>query len=67
MKCGEKDFRVLDINHINPNEKNIPKKRNYTMEFRVKDWEKSMDNLELMCANCHRKHTWEQRDYGKYV
>jgi len=67
VQCGEDDFRVLDINHKNREEKNIPKKRNYSWEFRVKDWLSNMNNLELLCANCHRKHTWAQMGYGKYV
>jgi 5-methylcytosine-specific restriction endonuclease McrA len=66
-QCGITDYRVLDINHIDRLKKNIPLKRNYSWEFRVKDWQKNIENLELLCSNCHRIHTWEQMDYGKYV
>jgi hypothetical protein len=65
-QCGETDFRVLDINHIDRIKKNIPPKRSYSWEFRIKDWLNNMDNLELLCANCHRRHTWKQMEYKNY-
>lgn len=64
VKCGETDFRVLDINHKDRAKKEIPKKRNYSWSFRLKEWEKNFKNLELLCANCHRRHTWGQMKYG---
>ena len=64
VKCGETDFRVLDINHKDRTKKEIPKKRNYSWSFRLKEWEKNFKNLELLCANCHRRHTWGQMKYG---
>ena len=66
--CGLKDIRVLDINHIDRNQKKIPPKRQYTWQRRFKEWNENLDNLELLCANCHRIHTWEQMGYGrKYI
>ena len=29
------------------------------------DYGEYKDNLELLCANCHRIHTWEQMGYRK--
>ena len=65
VKCGESDFRVLDINHIDRNKKKKAFKGQYNWGRRFQDWDKNKGNLELLCANCHRKHTWEQMKYGK--
>ena len=64
--CGNDDIRVLDINHINPEKKKRPKNLSYTWQRRLKEWAENEKNLELLCSNCHRIHTWEQRGYGKY-
>jgi len=73
VKCGNKDIRVLDINHINRSKKEKPKSKSgfsmcfsYNSSFRLREWNKNIDNLELLCANCHRIHTWKQMGYGKY-
>lgn len=65
-KCGITDIRVLEINHIDKNKKERPKKLQYTWQRRFKEWNKNKNNLELLCANCHRKLTWKQMEYGKY-
>lgn len=68
--CGESDYRVLDINHKDRTKKEKPKHKNkfsmsfsYNTTFRLKEWTKNIDNLELLCANCHRRHTWKQMGY----
>lgn len=62
VRCGNSDIRVLDINHIDRDRKDRHKQ--YSWLRRLKDWEKHKDNIELLCANCHRIHTWEQMGYG---
>lgn len=64
--CGFSDHRALDINHLDRNKKEIPKHRSYTWQRRLKDWKKNIKTIELLCANCHRIHTWEQMGYGKH-
>lgn len=63
-KCGISDIRVLDINHKDPKKKTIPKDRAFTWQRRLKDWKKNKKSIELLCANCHRVHTWKQMGYG---
>ena len=63
-ECGISDIRVLEINHIDKEKKERPPKREYNWTRRLKEWEKNMSNLELLCANCHRRHTWEQMGWG---
>ena len=66
VKCSNSDIRCLDINHIDRNKKKRPKNKTYTWQYRLKEWSANMDNLELLCANCHRIHTYKQMKYGKY-
>lgn len=63
VKCGISDIRVLDINHIDRKKKT--KIKYYSWQKRLLQWEKDINGLELLCANCHRVHTWEQMGYGK--
>ena len=65
-ECGNNDIRVLDINHKDRTKKIRPKNKVYSWSYRFKEWNKDINNLELMCANCHRIHTWEQMGYGKF-
>lgn len=65
-KCGIGDFQVLEINHIDKDKKERPPKLQYTWQRRLKEWNKNKFNLELLCANCHRKLTWIQMGWGKY-
>jgi hypothetical protein len=66
VKCGISDIRVLDINHKDRNKKVRPKDGKYSWHRRFKEWDKNIKNLELLCANCHRIHTWNQMGYGKF-
>ena len=63
--CGNNDIRVLDIHHKNSTLKKRPPHLHYTVGNRLREWDKNKENLELLCANCHRIHTWEKRNYGK--
>ena len=64
VKCGIFDIRVLDIHHKDHTKKIRPKDGAYTWSRRLKDWEKNIDTIELLCANCHRIHTWQERKFG---
>ena len=64
VKCGISDIRILDINHKDPSKKERPKDRKYNWTRRFKEWNKNFSNIELLCANCHRILTWQQRNFG---
>lgn len=64
VKCDNSDIRVLDINHIDRNKKIRPQNGIYNWSHRLKEWNSNVDNLELLCANCHRIHTYKQMNYG---
>lgn len=60
-RCGNDDPRVLDVDHIDAKKKLRPKHRNYPTPIRVQLWEKETGNLQILCANCHRIKTCEDR------
>ena len=64
IRCGISDIRVLDINHKDRSKKTKANKSQYTWQYRLKDWKANIGNLEILCANCHRIHTWEQMNYN---
>jgi hypothetical protein len=59
--CGNNDFRVLDFDHIDPSKKsfNIGKQASQGIAF--KSIMKEIDKCQVLCANCHRIKTWEDR------
>jgi hypothetical protein len=65
--CGESDFRCLEFDHINPEDKA------HTISRMIQEMQ-SIDNIKLeltkcrvMCCNCHRKHTAEQFGWYKML
>lgn len=61
--CGIDDYRVLDIDHIDPTKK-LRFKQGRVWSYRFKDWAANAGNLRLLCANCHRLRTWAQMGHG---
>ena len=65
VKCGETDIRVLEFNHIDPSQKYFEVSRllqNYGMQKLIDE----IDKCEVLCANCHAKHTSEQNNSYRY-
>src|SRR3990167_2335327 len=56
--CGISDPIVLEINHTDRSKKH--RSKHYTWSRRFKDWELNIKNIELLCANCHRRFTRKQ-------
>ncbi len=52
--CGINDWRVLEVDHINPAKKKRPRKWTHRSPTRFSLWAQEIDNLQLLCANCHR-------------
>ena len=66
VRCGEDDPRVFDMDHINPDLKN------YNITFIVQTGmslsflKKELKNCQVLCANCHRIKTYEERGLTKF-
>lgn len=63
--CGFDDIRAIDIDHIDRSKKVKKFKTGWNWSRRFSDWAANVGNLRLLCANCHRLHTWEQRGFGR--
>lgn len=64
MRCGEADWRCLDLHHRDPTEKHralrAPKQlsRNRGGSWRLvpfRDMDAEFAKCDVLCANCHRK------------
>ena len=63
--CGNRDLRVIDFHHINRELKN---KKFYCASSikRMRVYLKEKENLEPLCANCHRIHNFKTIWANKY-
>lgn len=60
VRCGNSDFRVLDFHHIDKDSKEMS-----IGEVVANGWSearilKEIAKCEVLCANCHRIHHWEE-------
>ena len=60
-KCGENHPACLEFHHINPSEKrfSLGRAKNF---LTINTLQKEIAKCRLLCANCHRKEHWEQRE-----
>ena len=65
--CGEDDFRCLHFNHINPAEKKGAICHMVNRQVNLDIIKEETAKCNVMCANCHAKHTAEQFGYYRGV
>ncbi|HAU07964.1 MAG: hypothetical protein UW46_C0001G0121 [Candidatus Yanofskybacteria bacterium GW2011_GWF1_44_227] len=63
--CGEKDFRVLDFDHIDQKNKLKSISRMRSGHYSWESLQVEIHKCEVRCANCHRKKTYLQLKGGK--
>jgi hypothetical protein len=61
--CGEEDWNVLDIDHINGDGKEDRGNLKRQKMFKSIAREGSQGKYQLLCGNCHRKKTAKQLGY----
>lgn len=61
IRCGEDHPAVLDFHHRNPKEKEFS--ISWAILTERAKWRviKEIEKCDVLCANCHRKHHWEER------
>lgn len=62
--CGEKDIRVLELDHIMPENKLFTVSQAVRLGHSWKDVLAEIEKCRVLCANCHKKRTAQQ--YGWY-
>jgi 5-methylcytosine-specific restriction endonuclease McrA len=66
VKCGNKDPRVLDFDHINGKDKIDVISRMAGQTVRMENLKKEIRKCQVLCANCHRIKTFETNGCRKY-
>lgn len=63
VRCGYSDIRALDFDHIDPSVKsrNVKNMMNGTPSLNT--LVKEIEKCQVLCANCHRIKTIDEKDY----
>lgn len=63
--CGNADFRVLDFDHKDRESKEFDVGYGISKGYSIEKIKKEIDKCQVLCANCHRIKTWDEKEYGK--
>lgn len=63
--CGIDNFNVLDIDHIFGNGKEMPLTKSGVRLYYLENPDIAYEELQVLCANCHRIKTLESGDIWK--
>lgn len=61
VECGNDDFRVLEFDHLDPACKSFNVSEGLQKGFAFAKIEAEIDKCQVLCANCHRIKTYEER------
>lgn len=64
-QCGESDVRVLEFHHTDTSGKDMAVGAMVSSGFSVERIQAEIDKCVVLCANCHRKITVEERGWFK--
>ncbi len=59
VRCGISEPKILEIDHIIPLREGHRRMKNDDLCRRI-IYEDLKENLQLLCANCHRLKTWDE-------
>jgi hypothetical protein len=65
VKCGESDPRVLDFHHRDPVQKETEVSKMVVNGLSLGRLQQEMDKCDVLCANCHRKLTIDERKHWR--
>ncbi len=61
IRCGERDIRVLEFHHIG--DKDMAVAYMVSAGYSIERIQAELDKCEVLCANCHRKLTVDERGW----
>jgi hypothetical protein len=61
--CGESHPRVLEFHHRDPGEKDMDVTHMLSGGYSIKRIQAELDTCDVLCANCHRKVTVQERGW----
>jgi hypothetical protein len=63
INCGIRDIRVLEFDHVYPETKKFNVSRMVSSQHHsIASIKKEIEKCQVLCANCHRIKTHEERD-----
>lgn len=62
VRCNNDDQRVLDIDHVNPPVKKSMRDKHMYLRLAILRGHKPLDDFQLLCCNCHRIKTLDNKD-----
>jgi 5-methylcytosine-specific restriction endonuclease McrA len=65
LHCGESDPIVLEFNHIDPASKRNTVSDMVRKGISIATLMAEIEKCEILCANCHRRHTTKQFGYHR--
>jgi hypothetical protein len=66
VECGEGDPRVLDFDHLDRSTKRDTMASLKRSSRSIKTLDEEIAKCRVLCANCHRKHTYDQLGWSTY-
>lgn len=69
IRCGESDWRCLQVDHVNGGgSKKAKMRRNYTKYFKgiMDEVKAGSKEYQLLCANCNWKKFYENKEYNRH-
>jgi 5-methylcytosine-specific restriction endonuclease McrA len=67
VDCGEDDIRVLELDHIHPEQKNFNISQAVKFGYSWEEVLTEMAKCRILCANCHKRRTAQQFSWYKAV
>ena len=64
--CGIEDIRVLEIDHVWGNGKEMPLSKSDVVDYYLDNVDLANEELQVLCRNCHRIKTLESGDLKRY-
>lgn len=65
--CNEQDVRVLEFDHIDPQQKSYSVSQAVRLGKTWDEVKQEIDKCRILCSNCHKKHTAAQARWYKNI
>ncbi len=65
VRCNNSDVRVLEIDHVFGNGKEMPLAKKAILEWYLENSDIAEKELQVLCRNCHRIKSLENGDLGR--
>lgn len=65
IQCGESHIACLDLHHRDPKQKEIDPSNMIKRGWGPERVKLELDKCDVICANCHRKLHWEERNMAE--